>query len=86
MEINISEASPAIKQTIYSLFLGGDESIPIEGDTHLIESGICDSLSLVSLAAELENIFPGLSVQDQDITHENFGSIDSIIKFVLSYS
>ena len=67
-----------VKAIVVELFLGGDESYPLEPETNLIADGICDSLGLVRLAAELERGFEGLSIQDQDVTHENMGSIRAI--------
>ena len=82
MNIENAEASNIIREMIYEMFLGGDKSVPIDSDTQLIESGICDSMSLVGLAAELESRFSGISIQDQDITHENFASIETILSFL----
>ena len=71
-----------VRAVIVELFLGGDESFPLERDTHLIESGICDSMGLVQLAAALEQRFPGLRIDDQDITHDNMGSPLAIASFL----
>lgn len=70
-----------LKILVCELFLGGDVSFPIDGDTRLLEEGICDSLGLVRLVAEMEKRVPGLKVHDQDITRENMGSISAILEF-----
>jgi acyl carrier protein len=71
-----------VKNLICALFLGGDTDYPIEGDTDLLEDGICDSLGLVQLVSELESHTPGLKVLDPDITRENFGSIVRILGYL----
>ncbi len=54
----------------------------VASSTNLIAEGICDSLGLVRLAGELEQQFAGLRIQDQDVTHENMGSIRAIAAHV----
>ena len=44
--------------------------------------GICDSLGLVRLAAELERAVPGLRIHDADVTADNLGSVDRILRFL----
>ena len=77
-----SSLEPIVRAVIVELFLGGDASFPLDGETQLIEAGICDSMGLVQLAAALEQRFPGLRIDDQDITHENMGSSLAIAAFV----
>jgi len=47
----------------------------------LLELGILDSLGFVELVEEVQDRF-GVSVQDTEITEENFGSVDAIVRFV----
>ncbi len=63
-------------------FLGGDETYPIQGSTLLIESGICDSLALLQIALEIEKAVPGMRIDDQDITRDNFGSVARIQQYL----
>ena len=77
-----SPVEPQVRAVIVELFLGGDTSFPLEPKTSLIEAGICDSMGLVQLAAALEERFPGLRIDDQDITHENMGSSLAISEFM----
>lgn len=72
----------ALRQTICKMFLGGDLSFPISGDTKLLEEGICDSLGLVQLASEIEKKTPGIRIRDQEITRANFGTVDAILGFL----
>ena len=71
-----------LKNMICDLFLAGDRDFPLEADTALLQEGICDSLGLVKLAAAMEEVQPGLKIDDQDITHENFGSIQDMLAFL----
>lgn len=71
-----------IRELICNKFLGGDSGFPIAGDTRLLEEGICDSLGLVQIVSELEVRLPGLRISDQEITRDNFGSIDAILTYI----
>ena len=72
----------SLKELVCKMFLGGDTSFPIEVDTDLLADGICDSLGLVQLAAELEKRTPGIKIRDQEITRENFATCGSILRFL----
>lgn len=71
-----------LREIICDKFLGGDTSFPVDADTRLLEEGICDSLGLVQIVAELEARVPALRIPDQDVTRENFGSIAAILDYV----
>jgi len=71
-----------IKELICRLFLGGDAGFPLEPDTDLLQEGICDSLALVQLAAQLETSCPPIRIHDAEITPENLGSIARIAHFL----
>lgn len=75
-----------IKEIICALFLSGDVDYPIDADTDLLEEGICDSLGLAELVAELESRHPGLKVPDPEITGRNFGSIARILSFLATHA
>ena len=55
-------------------------SLDIEGD--LIEDGIIDSLGLFSIIGFMEETF-GVTVANEDVVTENFGSITSMARYVL---
>jgi len=74
--------SEELKAIVCEQFLDGDMNFPIEPETNLLEEGICDSLGLVRLAAELERHVPGLKVHDQDVTRDNLGSIALMAEFI----
>jgi acyl carrier protein len=75
-----------LRELICTLFLAGDTSFPIAADTKLLEEGICDSLGLVQMAAELERRCPGVRIRDQEVTRENFGSMSAILGFLATKS
>ena len=53
-----------------------------DGDDFLV-LGIIDSLGFVELVEEVQARY-GLTIDDVEITEENFGSIDAIAQFVAS--
>ena len=71
-----------LKSLVCRLFLEGDTDFPITSDTLLLEEGICDSMGVVELAAALQKDIPGLTIHDQEITREHFGSIGLIRSFL----
>ncbi len=71
-----------LREIICNRFLQGDLQFPIDLDTHLLDEGICDSLGLVQIVAEIEKRYPGITIDDQEITRDNFGSMAAIIRLV----
>lgn len=71
-----------LKIIICDKFLDGDREFPVDTDTSLVDEGICDSLGLVVLATEIESRVDGLTISDQEITWENFGSIRALLAFL----
>jgi acyl carrier protein len=53
----------------------------IGDDTLLLESGVVDSLGMLDVVAFLEQTF-GITVTDDELTPDNFGSIASLSAFV----
>jgi acyl carrier protein len=51
-----------------------------DGDA-LLALGIIDSLGFVELVEEVQSRY-GIAVEDIEITEENFGSIEAIVRFV----
>lgn len=52
----------------------------VKDSDELLESGIVDSLGILDLVAFLESEF-SLHINDDDLTPENFRSIESIVSF-----
>jgi acyl carrier protein len=66
--------------------LAQSKGITVTSDSDsLTEKGIIDSLGIFRLVAFLEETFH-LSIADEDITHENFRSIDAIRDYVVNHS
>lgn len=57
------------------------ELLPLENGTPLLESGILDSLALLSLLVFLEKEF-SISVDDFEVIPENFNTVDAICAYV----
>jgi acyl carrier protein len=56
------------------------------GETEgLFEKGIIDSMGVVELVAFIENEF-GITVGDDEITEQNFGTLQGISRYVLDKS
>ena len=55
--------------------------VEFEGRTDLFASGILDSMTIVALAAELNDEFD-IEVKVTDILPENFNSVESIEKMI----
>jgi len=53
----------------------------IDIDVHLIDDGIIDSSGIIELVCFLEEEL-GRSINDEDITVENFDSIRKIMKYI----
>jgi acyl carrier protein len=70
-----------IKTIVCNLFLGGEEEA-LEPDSNLLEDGICDSLGLVQIVAEIEKRVPGIKIRDVEVTHDSFASIQRIAAFI----
>jgi acyl carrier protein len=54
---------------------------PLSSDEDLLASGVIDSLGLLLVIDFLEASF-GISVRDTEVTTENLGTLDTIIRFV----
>jgi acyl carrier protein len=50
-------------------------------DQELLAAGIVDSLGFVELVEEVEARY-AVGVKDVEITEENFGSVDAIVRYV----
>ena len=55
--------------------------VDFEGKTDLFESGVLDSMTIVMLAAEINDEFD-IDIQVTDIVPENFNSAESILAMI----
>jgi acyl carrier protein len=78
MQMNTSEI---INEYIVNELLDGSNHPPISYSDDLIESGIIDSLGIMSLLGFLEERF-SMRISSEDLLPENFSSINSITVLV----
>ena len=57
-----------------------DPSVPIEGDTDLLLTGLVDSLGVVQIVAWLEER-EALEIDPMDVVIENFQTVDLMVAF-----
>jgi acyl carrier protein len=73
----------AISSFIIDNFLFGDTSAAPAPDLPLVQSGLIDSTGILEIVAFLESAF-GVQTADEDLAVDNFGSIATIVRFVLA--
>jgi acyl carrier protein len=73
----------AIASFIIDNFLFGDKSAAPAADLPLVQSGLIDSTGILEIVAFLESTF-GVYTADDDLAVDNFGSIATIVRFVLA--
>lgn len=78
-----SDVRPQMRAFVEDNFLYLQPDVELADGDDLLKRGIVDSLGFVELVEEVESRF-GVQVQDVEITEENFGSIDSIARYVES--
>ena len=64
-------------------FLGDGSDQRVAADDDLLTSGLVDSLGVMRLVGFIESDL-GVSVPPQDVTIENFGSINAIVSYLQS--
>lgn len=57
----------------------------IDAEASLVDQGVIDSFGFVEIVAFLEETF-GITIADEQINGENFGSVTRIVGFVTSVS
>ncbi len=70
-----------IRNYIFSELMQGTRDIPIGDDEQLIDSGIIDSMGIMTMLCFLEEEFC-LQIAPEDLVPENFASISSIAALV----
>jgi acyl carrier protein len=77
----------AVEQTISSFivnnFLFGDASMVPARDLPLVQSGLVDSTGILEIVTFLESEF-GVHISDEELAVDNFGSIATIARFVVT--
>jgi acyl carrier protein len=77
----MSDQAQAIEEFIVTEITGGFEAGSLAHDEDLLAADLIDSLGITELVGFLENKF-GITVADEDLTPDNFRSVDSIVAFV----
>lgn len=70
-----------IRQFISETILFSDQDYPYADDDSLLENGVLDSMNVMELVAFLEDEV-GIEVADQEITPDNFDSVNHLANFV----
>jgi acyl carrier protein len=70
-----------MREFVEESFLYMHPDLELTDDEDLLAKGVIDSLGFVELVEEVQSRY-GLTVQDVEITEQNFGSINAIAAFV----
>ncbi|MGI8750197.1 MAG: acyl carrier protein [Thermoleophilaceae bacterium] len=70
-----------MREFIEENFLYLHPGIQLADDDRFLERRVLDSLGFVELVEEVQSRY-GLTVEDLEITEENFGSIEAVARFV----
>ena len=70
-----------IRAYVEENFLYMHPGMEVSDTDNLMALGVMDSLSFVELVEEVQERY-GISVQDVEITEENFGSISSLVTYI----
>ena len=81
--MSTTDVSADLRDYIEENFLYLHPGVRLGDEDSLLAAGIIDSLGFVELVEEVQSRY-GLTVQDVEITEENFGSIGAISRYVAS--
>lgn len=70
-----------MKNTILELLLDIRPELDFEEETGLVSDGVLESFDLVAILAAIEDE-TGIAIRNDDITAENFDSLDAIVSLV----
>lgn len=72
-----------IRSYLGEYLLFSDNGLEYSNDDSFLESGIVDSVAVMELTLFVEETF-GISVEDQEITPDNFDSVNKLAQFIRS--
>ena len=75
------EVRQQMRNFVEDNFLYLHPDVSLEDGDDLLAQGLVDSLGFVELVEEVQSRF-AITVDDVEVTEENFGSIDAIVRFV----
>ena len=70
-----------MKEEILEILMGMHPEVDFETEDSLIDSRVLDSFDIVSLVVELTERFD-IEIGPEELTPENFNSIDAIVELV----
>lgn len=70
-----------IREYLSQFLLFSDDAFEYDDDDSFLESGIVDSMAVMELAMFVEETF-NITVDDQEITPENFDSVNKLANYV----
>jgi acyl carrier protein len=70
-----------VRSIIVTNFLPGESEENLRDDDLLLEGGVIDSGSVITLVGYLEHRFD-IQVRDEDLVPENLATIDNIVDFI----
>jgi acyl carrier protein len=76
-----ADVRAAMRSFLAENFLYMHPNVELKDGDDFLALGIIDSLGFVELVEEVQSRY-GLTIDDVEITEENFGSIDAIAQFV----
>ena len=79
--MNEAEVRRELRGFIEDNFLYLHPNVELADGDDMLARGVLDSLGFVELVEEVQTSY-GVTVDDVEITEENFGSIDAIVSFV----
>jgi len=72
-----------MRETVLNILSGLKPAVDFHVAEHFVDSGALDSLDIIILISELRDAFDVMFVP-QDLTPENFDSVDSIVAMILA--
>ncbi len=70
-----------LREYVDETFLYLHPGVKLGDDDSLLAAGVIDSLGFVELVEEVQSRY-GITVEDIEITEENFGSVDAVSAYV----
>ncbi|MDO8184245.1 acyl carrier protein [Conexibacter sp. JD483] len=80
-DIQQAPLAQELRDYIAETFLYMHPEVDLKDDDQFLELGVIDSLGFVELVDEVQTRY-GITVDDVEITEENFGSIVALVAFI----
>ena len=77
--MSVAEIEAQIRQFVWTTFLEETETKTFQNSDDLFQ--LLDSLQVLRLVVQLESLF-GVKVADDELAHENLGSVEKVAAFV----